>query len=135
VTVALPYLPDRRFEGQVAFIYPFLDDRSRTGRVRIELENRDLELKPDMYANVELTVDLGERLTVPESAVIYAGTRHVVFLDDGEGRLRPVEIEVGVRSDDDYEVVAGLEEGDVVVTSGNFLIAAESRLKTALELW
>jgi Cu(I)/Ag(I) efflux system membrane fusion protein len=135
VSVSLPYLPDRSFEGHVAFVYPFLHDRSRTGRVRIELENRDLELKPDMYANVELQVDLGERLTIPEGAVIYAGTRHVVFVDEGEGRLRPVEIQVGVRSENDYEVTGGLEEGDVVVTSGNFLIAAESRLKTAMELW
>ncbi len=133
--VTLPYLPGRKFQGQVSFIYPYLEDRTRTGRIRIELPNSGLELKPDMYANVELVSDLGERLVVPEEAVLYAGPRHLVFLDLGEGRLRPQEIEIGVKSGDDYVVLSGLEAGDVVVTSGNFLVAAESRLKSATKQW
>ena len=133
--VVLPYLPDKRFRGKVSFVYPYLSDQTRTGRVRIELSNPDFELRPDMYADVELKVDRGERLVVPAEAVLHAGPRRLVFLDLGEGRLKPQEIDIGVKSGDDYEVLAGLEEGDVVVASGNFLIAAESRLKSAVEQW
>jgi len=133
--VTLPYLPDKRFAGKVSFVYPYLSGETRTGRVRIELDNREIELKPDMYATVELSADRGERLVVPESAVIYAGPRRVVFLDLGQGRLRPQRVEVGVKTGEHYEVLDGLEAGDVVVTSGNFLVAAESRLKSAEGTW
>lgn len=133
--VTLPYLPDKKFEGTVSFVYPYLSGSTRTGKVRIELKNRDVELKPDMYANVSLSADRGERLVVPVSAVIYAGPRRLVFLDLGEGRLKPQEIKVGIKAGDDYEVLEGLEEGDRVVSSGNFLIAAESRLKSAEGQW
>ena len=133
--VTLPYLPDKRFTGQIKFVYPYLSGATRTGQVRIELDNDNVELKPDMYANVEIAIDRGERLTVPESAVIYAGPRRIVFLDLGEGRLRPQEIEVGIKTGDWYEVRSGLRAGQKVVTSGNFLIAAESRLKSATGQW
>lgn len=133
--VVLPYFPGARFRGKVAFVYPYLADQTRTGRVRIELSNPDLELRPDMYADVELEIDRGERLVVPVEAVLHAGPRRLVFVDLGEGRLKPEEIEIGVKSGDFYEVLAGLEEGDLVVASGNFLIAAESRLKSAVEQW
>jgi Cu(I)/Ag(I) efflux system membrane fusion protein len=133
--VVLPYLPGRRFSGKVAYVYPYLDDASRTGRIRIELRNRQLELKPDMYAEVELVAELGERLTVPEEAVLYAGQRRFVFLDLGEGRLKPQRVELGIRAGEEFEVLSGLAEGDVIVTSGNFLVAAESRLKLAMEHW
>lgn len=133
--VSFPYLPGRSFRGRVAFVYPYLDRASRTGRVRIELPNAKLELKPDMYADVTLEASRGERTVVPEEAVIYAGPRRLVFLDLGEGRLEPRTVEIGVKSGDVYEVLSGLEPGDVVVTSGNFLVAAESRLKSATEKW
>ncbi len=77
----------------------------------------------------------GERLMVPEEAVLYAGPRRLVFVDLGDGRLSPQEIEIGVKSGDYYEVLSGLEAGDIVVTSGNFLVAAESRLKSATKQW
>lgn len=133
--ITSPSLPGVELTGRVTFVYPYLEDASRTGRVRIELPNRRLELKPEMYADVVLTADRGERLVVPESAVVYAGPRRLVFLDLGEGRLQPQVIEVGARSGDVLEVLSGLTEGDVVVTSGTFLVAAESRLKSALEQW
>jgi Cu(I)/Ag(I) efflux system membrane fusion protein len=133
--VTFPYLPGRRFEGRVAFVYPYLEGASRTGRVRVELPNRDAELKPDMYAEVLLAVDRGARLMVPESAVLTAGARRLVFLDLGEGRLAPREVEVGSSAGGFVEVLAGLEEGERVVTSGTFLVAAESRLGAAEELW
>lgn len=135
VRVHLPYTPDRVQDGHVAFVYPYLDDSTRTGRARIELSNPDLALKPHMYANVELEKLLGDRLTVPEDAVLYAGRRNFVFVDLGEGRLRPQSIEIGRRAGEWIEIRKGLEEGDRVVTSGNFLVAAESRLKLDMEHW
>ncbi|HEX2163962.1 MAG TPA: efflux RND transporter periplasmic adaptor subunit, partial [Thermoanaerobaculia bacterium] len=134
-TVTLPYLPGKTFHGRVGFVYPYLDGESRTGRVRIELANTDGLLKPDMYANVELTTGLGERLVVPRSAVLHAGRRSFVFLDLGEGRLRPQQVETGVAEGEWVEVLSGVEEGDTVVASGNFLVAAESRLRSAIEQW
>jgi Cu(I)/Ag(I) efflux system membrane fusion protein len=80
---------------------------------------------------VVFQADLGERLTVPESAVLYTGPRRVVFVDLGGGRMRPQEVQLGARAGGYFEVLDGLEAGDIVVTSGNFLIASESRLKSA----
>jgi membrane fusion protein, copper/silver efflux system len=133
--IVLPYLPGRRFAGRVAFVYPYLEGASRTGRVRVELPNREDELKPDMYAEVLLEVDRGTRLMVPASAVLSAGARRLVFRSLGEGRLEPVEVVVGASAENFVEVLDGLAEGDVVVTSGTFLVAAESRLGAAEELW
>lgn len=133
--VSFPYVPGKSFRGTVDYIYPALQAGTRTAKVRVTLPNPGLELKPEMYANVVLTAHHGERLLVPEEAVIYAGTRRLVFVDLGEGRLQPREIEVGLKAGDAYEVLAGLTAGELVVTSGNFLIAAESRLKSATEQW
>ncbi len=134
-TISLSYIAGKTFEGKVAFVYPYLDPMSRTARVRVELPNQGLELKPDMYATVAFAVDLGPRLQVPVDAVVYTGPRRLVFVDLGEGRLRPVEVTLGVRGDDLVEVTSGLREGDVVVTSGNFLVAAESRIRSAAKIW
>ncbi|HEU4726889.1 MAG TPA: efflux RND transporter periplasmic adaptor subunit [Kofleriaceae bacterium] len=134
-TVTLSYLPDKRFEGKVAFVYPYLDPASRTGRVRIALPNKGLELKPDMYANATFQIPLGPRLTVPTSAVIYTGPRRLVFVDTGGGALTPREVTIGARAGDRVEIASGLAEGDVVVSSGNFLVAAESRVRSAASFW
>jgi Cu(I)/Ag(I) efflux system membrane fusion protein len=133
--VTLTYLPGQRFDGKVAFIYPYLDPMSRTGRVRIALANRGLALKPDMFATVTFALSLGERLQIPSSAVVYTGPRRLVFVDLGDGRLRPQDVTIGARSGDLVEVVGGLHPGDVVVSSGNFLIAAESRIRSAGAFW
>ncbi|MEP6862273.1 MAG: efflux RND transporter periplasmic adaptor subunit [Deltaproteobacteria bacterium] len=129
-TITLTYLPGRTFEGKVAFIYPYLDPTSRTGRVRIALPNKGIELKPDMFATVTFDLPLGDRIQVPSSAVIYTGPRRLVFVDLGDGRLRPQEITIGARSGDLVEVLSGINEGDSIVTSGNFLVAAESRVRS-----
>lgn len=134
-TVTLPHLPGRSFDGRIAFIYPWLDGATRTGRVRIELANPGLALKPEMYAEVVFAPELGERLAVPEQAILYAGDRHYVFLDLGDGRLRPRAVTLGQRAGEWVEVLDGLTAGEAVVTSGNFLIAAEARLKLALDHW
>ncbi len=133
--VTLPHLPGRSFAGRVAFIYPWLDEATRTGRVRIELANPRLALKPEMYAEVVFEPALGERLAVPDEAILYAGDRRYVFLDLGDGRLRPQAVTLGQRAGEWVEIVDGLAPGDEVVTSGNFLIAAEARLKLALDHW
>lgn len=133
--VTLSYLPDKNFEGKVAYVYPYLDPRSRTGRVRIELPNDKLELKPEMYASVALQVELGPRLQIPIGAVVYTGPRRLVFVDIGEGRLRPQEVTLGARNEDRVEVIRGLREGQHVVASGNFLIAAESRIRSNAKFW
>jgi Cu(I)/Ag(I) efflux system membrane fusion protein len=134
-TVSLPSLPGSTLEAKVAYIYPSLDGDTRTGRVRLVLANPGLQLRPDMYADIELRVDRGEETVVPVSAVIYAGGRRIVFIDHGDGRLSPREIQIGLGNGTYYEVVSGLEVGEQVVVSGNFLVAAESRLASALEQW
>lgn len=133
--VTLSYLPGRVFEGEVAFVSPILDASTRTGRVRLELSNDDLSLKPNMYAEVSLLGDGAEALQIPREAVLYTGRRRIVFVDLGEGRVRPQEVTVGRESGASVELLSGLNEGDLIVTSGNFLLAAESRLRNATSFW
>jgi Cu(I)/Ag(I) efflux system membrane fusion protein len=133
--VTLSHRSGQSLLGSVSFIHPTIDPRTRTARVRIELENRELELKPDMFAEIDIAVDLGERLVIPEPAVLYSGPRRIVFVDIGEDRLRPTVVETGAKSEGLLEVLSGLEAGDEVVVSGNFLVAAESRLKSATGIW
>jgi Cu(I)/Ag(I) efflux system membrane fusion protein len=135
VSIELPFVPGRTYEGEVDYVYPKLEGATRTGQVRIVVKNPDLELKPNMYADVVFEVDLGERLAIPESAVIYTGPRRLVFVDLGEGRLRPQVVKLGIHADGWFEVVEGLNAGDTIVTSANFLIAAESRLRSAAQYW
>lgn len=132
--VTMPYATDREVTGKVATVYPYLDAASRTGKVRIELPNKDLALKPDMYADVAIDLDLGARLVVPVSAVVYTGPRRLVFLDLGGGQFRPQEVALGARADDMVEVTSGLTAGQQIVTEGNFLIAAESRIRST-QFW
>ena len=134
-TVILPDLQNREFKGTVSYIYPFMESDTRTVRVRVILDNMDGFLRPDMYVHIVLSPDLGKRLVIPESAVLYAGHTRVAFVDLGEGRLQPRRIKTGVRNRDFIEVLDGLIEGDRIVTSGNFLIAAEAKLKTGVDQW
>jgi Cu(I)/Ag(I) efflux system membrane fusion protein len=133
--VTLDYLPGRSYEAKVAYVYPYLDPKSRTGRVRVELKNEQLDLRPGMYANVSLSADLGTRTQVPAAAVVYTGPRKLVFVDLGEGHFRPQEVTLGLESNGSYEVLSGLKAGDVVAISGVFLIAAEARISTAAKYW
>lgn len=134
-TITLPYLPGRSYEVQVEYIYPYLDATTRTGRIRLTIDNSEGELKPEMYAEATLEIDLGHRLAIPEEAVIVAGQSRVVFLDLGGGQLSPVKVTTGRRAQGLIEIRDGLTMGDVVVTSGNFLVAAEARLKTGMQQW
>lgn len=132
-SVTLSYLPGRTYRGKVTLVYPVLEGATRTVQVRVELPNPDMRLKPDMYGQVELEGDLGERLGVPESAVLSAGNRDLVFVAQGDGYFEPREVRLGLRLQDSVEILDGLAEGETVVTSGNFLIDSESKLKAALE--
>ena len=134
-TISLPYLPDRTFTAVVDYIYPYLDKASRTGRLRLTLDNADGALKPDMYAEVTLSANIGHLLAVPEDAVLFAGDSRVVFVDLGGGQLKPVRIKTGQYAGGMIEVTEGLNLGDVIVTSGNFLIAAETKLKAGIDQW
>ncbi|MFZ9887828.1 MAG: efflux RND transporter periplasmic adaptor subunit [Myxococcota bacterium] len=134
-TVSLSYLPGRTHEAQVTFLAPVVDENTRTGTARLELDNRDLSLKPNMWVDVTLEVGRGDSLLIPREAVLFTGRRHLVFLDKGEGRVEVQEVEIGSEDGQRVEVRRGLEEGDVVVTSGNFLLAAEARLRSATRLW
>jgi Cu(I)/Ag(I) efflux system membrane fusion protein len=131
-TVTLSYDPDTRLHGHVGFIYPTLDPKTRTVKVRFELDNPGEKLKPDMYANVELKIPLGTRLAVPRDAVIESGERQLIFIHHGGGRLEWRSVKLGVRAGDWVEVVEGLQEGDHLITSANFLIDSESQLKAAV---
>lgn len=133
--VTLDYLPGRAYDAKVTYVYPYVDSTARTGRIRLEIANKELELKPGMYARVEFESDRGPRLQVPVSAVVYTGPRRLVFRDLGQGRFRPQEVVIGGEADGMYEVLSGLQPGDVVATSGVFLIAAEARISTATKYW
>lgn len=132
-TMTLSYLPGKSYPGKVGLIYPVLDAATRSARVRLEFENRGMELRPEMYADVELRGEMGTRLAVPESALIASGTRNIVFVAQGDGYFQPREVRPGLRLDDTVEILEGLAEGETVVTSGNFLLDSESRMKAALE--
>jgi RND family efflux transporter MFP subunit len=132
IEVRLPYWRDKVFQGEVSFLFPYLDPTTRTLKARLEIENSELLLKPQMYGNARLAYQLNDQLAVPDTAVLQTGEHTYAFRDDGNGRLIPVEIEAGIRSDGYYQVLSGLNEGDRVVTSADFLIDSESSMKAAL---
>lgn len=134
-TITLPYIPGKTYKGKVSYIYPYLEGNAFTGWALIQLDNPLEKLLLNMYANIDLHIPLGQRVQIPESAVIYIGNDRIVFLDLGEGRMRPKKVQVGLRSNGYYEVISGLQVGDVVVTSGNFLIASESNILSAMKYW
>jgi membrane fusion protein, copper/silver efflux system len=135
ITITSSSYPGENFRGKISVVDPFISDATRTGRVRIDVENSDFKLRPDMYVNAELTVNLGEGLAVPFSAVLPTGTRDIVFVDKSEGKLEPRFVELGRKYGDFYEIKSGLTEGERVVTSANFLIDAEAKVQGALKSW
>lgn len=131
--VAIASYPGREFAGSVVFVYPTLEAATRTARVRIELPNPGGLLKPAMYADAQfITGDGAKALAVPDSAVLDSGTRQVVLVDRGQGVFEPRAVKTGMRADGYVEVKEGLNAGEQVVVRANFLIDAESNLKSAL---
>ncbi|HEX9742794.1 MAG TPA: efflux RND transporter periplasmic adaptor subunit [Nitrospiraceae bacterium] len=130
-TVTFAAYPGETFRGTVAYIYPTLNTEARTVRVRLELPNPGLKLKPGMFGNVILQTAAIKTLVVPKEAVLDTGLRQLVFMDRGQGRYEPASVKLGRRSQDYVEVMEGLKEGDRIVTSANFLLDAESKLTSA----
>ncbi len=129
--VSLSYLPGEEFVGTVDYIYPYMEEKTRTVKMRLVFDNSEWKLKPKMYANVELKIDLGELMAIPEDAILDTGTRQVVFLYREDGTFEPREVELGLKVEDYYVILEGLEVGDRIMTSSNFLIDSESKLKAA----
>jgi Cu(I)/Ag(I) efflux system membrane fusion protein len=135
VTITAAASPGESFKGRISLLDPFINHISRTSRVRIDVENPDFRLLPEMYVNVELHLDMGEGLAVPVSAVLPTGQRDIAFVDKGEGRLEPRFLELGRKYGDFYALNSGVKEGERVVNSANFLIDAEAKVQGALKSW
>ncbi len=131
MSVSFVAYPGEVFRGSKAYIYPSLNQEARTVRVRFELPNHGLKLKPGMYGNVSLQTDAIKALVVPKEAVLETGLRQLVFMDRGQGRYEQRLVKLGRRNQDEVEVMEGLQEGDRIVTSANFLLDAESKLTSA----
>ncbi|MCO6440362.1 MAG: efflux RND transporter periplasmic adaptor subunit [Nitrococcus mobilis] len=125
-------VPGRIFQGTVAYIYPYLEEKTRTARLRLEFDNPDMVLKPQMFANV--TIHAGKQIdavVVPEEAIVRSGARDQVFVVRAPGKFEPREVKIGVSADGFTEIVAGVKPGEKVVTSSQFLIDSESKLREA----
>ena len=131
-TINLSYYPEETFRGKISYIYPYLDEKTRTVKVRLEFPNSALKLKPDMYVNAEIKIDSGKHLAVPEEAVLDTGLRKVIFIDKGNGHYEPKEIKLGSKLDGYYQVLSGLQEGEKIAASSVFLLDSESRLSEAM---
>lgn len=127
--------PDKVYTGKVAYIYPYLQPRARDIIIRIHLDNKDLELKPDMFANIKITTVLDKPLlSVSSQSVIHSGRKKLVFIQKDTGKFSPREITTGLHLDDGMvQIVSGLAEGERVVTSGQFLLDSESKMKEAIQ--
>ena len=133
--VSLSYMPDRKFRGRVTYIYPTVDEKTRTARVRMEFHNPGLFLKPGMFATVELNAEIeSSALLVPDSAVLRSGENNTVFVALDKGHFEPREVTLGPRAENNtYEVLSGLKQGERVVTSGQFMLDSESQLREAIQ--
>ncbi len=132
-TLSLSYEAGRKFTGKVANIAPYLSPESRTLKVRFDFPNPDLKLKPQMYADVTLTLAQADGVTIPDSALLDTGVRQVVFVETSPGTFEPRTVRVGVRGDGKAQIVAGINAGEKVVIKANFLLDSESRLRAALK--
>jgi Cu(I)/Ag(I) efflux system membrane fusion protein len=128
-SIALSYIPGKEFNSKIDYVYPTLSGETRTARVRFSIPNPDDRLKPQMYSSVEIKISLGNRLAIPDDAVIDTGTRQVVYVDKGEGYFEPREVMLGVRAEGYREVLMGLKAGEKVAASAAFLVDSEAQLK------
>jgi len=132
-TMTLPFLPGETFNGRAAYVYPYLNEQARQARVRLEFENPAGTLKPGMYATVEIETPIEDDVVLaPREAVITTGERRVAFVSLGDGRFEPREVRTGLSVGGKVQILDGLETGEMVVTSGQFLLDSESRMREAL---
>jgi Cu(I)/Ag(I) efflux system membrane fusion protein len=127
--ITLSYFPGKELLSKIDYIYPTISADTRTAKIRLTLSNPGGQLKPQMFTNVEIRIDLGKKLTIPDSAVIDTGKGQVVYVDRGNGVFEPREIQTGLRADGTVEILRGLKTGEKVATSANFLIDSEAQLK------
>lgn len=127
--ITLSSFPGREFTAIVDYVYPVLAAETRTVKIRFSMPNPGHALKPQMFANVEVKIDLGKKLVIPGDAVIDTGTRQVVYVDKGDGYFEPRQVMLGIRTDGLWEVLKGLKAGERVASSATFLIDAEAKLK------
>lgn len=127
--ITLSYFPGKEFRSKIEYVYPTLSADTRTAKVRFTIANPGGQLKPQMFTNVEIKINLGRRLAVPDEAVIDTGRRQMVYVDKGDGYFEPREVVTGVKAEGMVEILKGLEAGEKVASSGNFLIDSEARLK------
>jgi len=134
-TMTLSYLPDREFRGRVTYIYPNVDEKTCTARVRVEFHNPGYFLKPGMFATVEVTSELEpSALLIPDMAIVRSGEKNTVFVALEEGKFEPRAVALGPQAEHDtYQVLSGLREGERIVTSGQFLLDSESQLREATQ--
>jgi multidrug efflux pump subunit AcrA (membrane-fusion protein) len=132
-TIRVDALPARTFPGRVTFLYPQLDERTRTLTARVEVDNPGLALRPGMYATAEVAATGRRAVSVPLAAVLPTGTRDLVFVNRGDGRFLPREVRVGLRGDSLVEIVQGLRPGDEVVAAATYLLDSESNLAAAMQ--
>jgi Cu(I)/Ag(I) efflux system membrane fusion protein len=132
VSVTSKSFPGAAFEGTVAVVNPFVDQTRRTSRLRIDIPNPDFKLRPGMYADVALSMDAGERLAIPVSAVMPTGEHNIAFVDKGGGKIEPRDLKLSGQFGDIYAVESGVSEGERVIASANFLIDAEATVQGAL---
>ena len=131
----LPYIPGKMFHGKVNYVYPYLDQKVRDIKVRLVFKNPGMELKPEMYANVQLESKIGSDVTaIPNDAILRSGKRNLVFVDKGGGKFEPRDVVLGPEGQNGLvQVLAGVGEGETIVTSAQFLFDSESRLKEAIQ--
>jgi len=132
--ISLSYFPEKEFSSRIDYIYPSISGTTRSAKVRFEIPNYGGRLKPQMYTNIEVKIDLGQRLSIPDEAVMDTGTRQVVYVDRGEGNFEPREVSLGIRAEGMREVVKGLKAGEKVASSATFLIDSEAQLKNVTPL-
>ncbi|HEX7371249.1 MAG TPA: efflux RND transporter periplasmic adaptor subunit [Thermodesulfobacteriota bacterium] len=131
--ISLSFFPGQEFSSEVDFIYPLLASETRTARVRFVVPNSGGLLKPQMFTNTEIKIDLGERLVVPEDAVIDTGARKIIYVDKGEGRFEPREVTLGLRTNGMAEVTKGTRAGEKVACAATFLIDSEAKLNGVVQ--
>ncbi|MCJ7500724.1 efflux RND transporter periplasmic adaptor subunit, partial [bacterium] len=131
----LSYIPGKRFMGKVLYVYPFLEEKTRTAKLRLEFKNPGYKLKPGMYANIYLkSVISKSSLVIPQEAIIDSGVRKVVFVSLGKGKFQPREVRIGVEgNENEFQVLEGLKEGEKIVISAQFMLDSESRLREAIQ--
>jgi len=133
--MSLPYLPGKVYKGRVSYIYPYLQKKTRDVVIRLEFENRDGGLKPDMYADVYIKNSPGDQgLYIPTEAIVRSGERNITFIAREGGKFTPREVTLGISLDGgNTQILSGLVAGETIVTSGQFMLDSESKLKEAVQ--